>query len=187
MRIPELSIIKNMRKQIGISQSELAKAAGVSQSLIARIESGKIDASYSKVKKIFIALEKLTKGKTLTAESIMSKKVFSISSSKSVKEAAMMMRKNDISQLPVIDGSSVVGSISEKNILESVSKIDLDDLAITPIKEVMEDPFPQLDKRTPLTVISFLLEYNSAVLITDKGRPAGIITKADLLKLFNKH
>jgi DNA-binding transcriptional regulator YiaG len=35
--------LKKIRVQLGITQSELAKAAGVSQSLIAKLESGLVD------------------------------------------------------------------------------------------------------------------------------------------------
>ena len=55
----ELSEVKVIRKKLGLTQGELAKAAGVSQSLIAKIESTKIDPTYSKVKLIFHALESL--------------------------------------------------------------------------------------------------------------------------------
>ena len=62
MRLPEVGLVKTIRKQIGVNQTELAKEARVSQSVIARLESGKIDPSYTKMKKIFSALEKLGKG-----------------------------------------------------------------------------------------------------------------------------
>ena len=50
---PKLNEISKKRKILGLTQSELAKLAGVSQSLIAKLESGKIEPSYTKVKTIF--------------------------------------------------------------------------------------------------------------------------------------
>ena len=44
--------LKKIRVQLGITQSELAKAAGVSQSLIAKLESGLVDPSFSTMKAI---------------------------------------------------------------------------------------------------------------------------------------
>jgi len=44
--------LKKIRVQLGITQSELAKAAGVSQSLIAKLESGLVDPSFSTMKSI---------------------------------------------------------------------------------------------------------------------------------------
>jgi len=57
------------------------------------------------------------------------------------------------------------------------------DLSITTVKDIMNGTFPIIDPDTPLHVISFLLEYNQAVLIKEKGELKGIICKSDLLKL----
>jgi len=184
MRLPELENIKNIRKQAGINQTELAKAANVSQSLIARIESGKIDPSYTKVKKLFASLENMGKGKILTVRDIMNKKVSSIGPTDSVKDAATIMKKKNISQIPVIDNDTVVGSVSEKNIIEKItSEESIDNIALIPVRDVMRDAFPLVDKDSVLSVVSLLLEYYPAVLVTDRGKINGIITKADLLKL----
>lgn len=56
--LPSLDEIAKRRKLLGLTQKQLAKIAGVSQSFIAKIESGKIDPSYSKAKAIFDTLEK---------------------------------------------------------------------------------------------------------------------------------
>lgn len=49
--------IKEQRKRLDLTQNQLAKMAGVSQSLVAKIEAGSIDAAYSKVKRIIETLE----------------------------------------------------------------------------------------------------------------------------------
>ena len=46
---------------MGLTQTDLAKKANVSQSLIAKIESGKIDPTFTKTKKIFETLSYLEK------------------------------------------------------------------------------------------------------------------------------
>jgi predicted transcriptional regulator len=185
MKIPEVEMIKKIRKQINISQIELAEASGVSQSLIARLEAGKTDPSYQNVKKVFDALEKLGKGKIMLAKDIMNKNIVCIEPNLSVKEAAKIMKKKNISQLPIMKHNTVLGSITEKTILEKVaSEESILDLALTPVSEIMTDVFPIVDANTSLTVISFLLDYNHAVMIKEKGELKGIITKADMLKLF---
>ncbi|MBI2575829.1 helix-turn-helix domain-containing protein, partial [Candidatus Woesearchaeota archaeon] len=45
--IPELANIKTLRKKLGLTQSGFAGQVGVSQSLVAKIEAGRIDPSYS--------------------------------------------------------------------------------------------------------------------------------------------
>ncbi|MBI2079314.1 helix-turn-helix domain-containing protein, partial [Candidatus Micrarchaeota archaeon] len=49
MKEIDVSKLGSLRRKLGITQKELAKLAGVSQSLIAKIEMGKIDPAYSKV------------------------------------------------------------------------------------------------------------------------------------------
>jgi predicted transcriptional regulator len=52
-----------------------------------------------------------------------------------------------------------------------------------PIEEIMEESFPQVSEDAPLSLISSLLQTYSAVLVAKKGNVAGIITKADLLRI----
>ena len=74
----ELEEIKKIRKKLGMTQTELANRAGVSQSLIAKIESGRIDPTYTKTKKIFAALSELEKKEEIKAEQLMTAKIISI-------------------------------------------------------------------------------------------------------------
>jgi len=53
----ELSEIKRLRQKVGLSQTALAKKAGVSQAHIAKIESGKVDPRFSTVEKILQCLK----------------------------------------------------------------------------------------------------------------------------------
>ena len=176
----KLSEIKQIRRALGLTQSELARLSGVSQSLITRIESGRVDPAYSKVEKIFDALEKIKKPGELTAKDIMKKNVSSISSKESVIKAARIMKRYNISQLPVVDKSSIVGLVSERGISHTVSeKPKL-------VSEIMEDAPPLVSINTPLDALTHLLDYNYAVLVTDNGKIKGIITRADLLKLVKR-
>ncbi|MBI2971157.1 MAG: CBS domain-containing protein [Candidatus Aenigmarchaeota archaeon] len=183
MRLPELSMIKKLRKQIGVNQTELAKAAGVSQSLVARIELSRVDPSYSNTRNIFLALERLGKGKIRMAKDIMSRKILCAKPNTAVKEAVSLMRRKNVSQLPVLDDDLLVGSVSEKTILDLVTNGGIENVSLTAVKEIMEEPFPVIDENATLSVVSLLLEYNSAIVVTEKGKPKGIVTKSDLLKL----
>ena len=54
----DLTLIKELRKRLGMTQHRLARLSGVSQSLIAKIESGRVDPAYSKAKSIISALQR---------------------------------------------------------------------------------------------------------------------------------
>jgi predicted transcriptional regulator len=101
-----------------------------------------------------------------------------------VEKASMIMRENDFSQLPVFDGERVVGSISETTVLENILRYkDINALKASPVGYLMDEPFPQVDDRTPIDAVLALLKYRYAVLVTKRGKVVGIITKADLLKI----
>ena len=172
----ELEEIKKIRKKLGMTQTELANRAGVSQSLIAKIESGRIDPTYTKTKKIFSALSELEKKEEIKAEQLMTSKIISISSTASVKEAIEKMKKHEISQLPVIDNNKLVGMVSESIILDALlnskSKI---------VREVMQESPPIVSKTTSIQVVSNLLKHYPMVAVSEEGRLVGLITKSDLL------
>ena len=83
----ELEEIKKIRKNLGLTQSELAKRANVSQSIIAKIESGKIDPTFTKTKKIFETLNYLENKEEIKAEELMNKKIVSLTHNESIKQA----------------------------------------------------------------------------------------------------
>jgi predicted transcriptional regulator len=182
--LPQLEEIPQKRRLLGLKQAELAKLAGVSQSLIAKLESGKIDSSYTKVKTIFEALERLEVQTKIQAGKVLHNEVVGVQKNEPVSKVVQLMKSCGYSQLPVFDGNQAVGSISEKTILNQIlAGKDLAQIAKLPTKEVMEEAFPQVDEDAPLSLISSLLQVYSAVLVSNKGRAVGIITKADLLRI----
>ena len=181
---PPLEEIAQKRRLLGLKQAELAKLAGVSQSLIAKLESGKIDSSYTKVKTIFEALERLEVKTKIQAGKVLHNEVVGIQKNEPVSKVVQLMKSHGYSQLPVFDGKQPVGSISEKTILNQIlAGKDLAQIATLPSEEVMEEVFPQVDEDAPLSLISNLLQVYSAVLVSKKGTVVGIITKADLLRM----
>jgi len=172
----ELEEIKKIRKKLGMTQTDLAKRAGVSQSLIAKIESGRIDPTYTKTKKIFSALSDLEKKEEIKAEQLMTAKIISVAPNTSIKDAINKMKKFKISQLPVIDGNKSIGLVSESTILDALLKSKDAD-----IKEIMQESPPIVSKKTSIQVISNLLKHYPIVLVSEEGSLIGLITKSDLL------
>ena len=73
--LAEIAEIKVLRKRHNLTQSQLAKLAGVSQSLIAKLESGMIDPSYTNFRKIYDVLTGLKEEREAKAEEVMSKRI----------------------------------------------------------------------------------------------------------------
>jgi predicted transcriptional regulator len=184
--LPRLEEITKRRRVLDLSQQQLARLAGVSQSLIAKIEAGKTAPSYLKAKAIFDTLEKLQREKEPRAKDLLQPKVIGVEEDETVSKAAAIMNETGFSQLPVFNGENIVGSIAEKTIMDRiVSGTSPRELSNMPVAKVMTEAFPQIDERTPLSLISALLQYHSAVLVMKRGQVTGIITKADLLKVFS--
>jgi predicted transcriptional regulator len=174
----ELNEIKKIRKSAGITQKELAKQANVSQSLIAKIESDKIDPSYSKAKKIFDTLTLITHKSELKAKDIMNKRVISVKSNCTIKEAIRLMKKYEISQLPVID-RHLIGLVSESSIVDHIGGVEKE------VKNIMGEIPPIISKEENINLIAGLLKYSSIVLVMDNGIK-GVITKSDLIRKISK-
>jgi len=173
----DIKDIKRIRLQAELTQSELAERSGVSQSLIAKIESGVIDTSYSNIKKIFGTLDSLKSRHEPLAKDLMKKSVITINSSTTVKQAIDKMRKNAISQIPVMDEGIVVGLISESDLLEVISE----GKNVPNVSSIMKDAPPLVSETASAKVVINLLKFYSIILVGDKGKFKGVIAKADIL------
>jgi len=182
--LPPLEEVARKRRMLNLTQKQLARLAGVSQSLIAKLESRKIDPSYTKVKAILDALERLEIKTEVRAEDVLHDKVVGVQKADAVSKAVRLMAEHGYSQLPVFDGEHPVGSVSEKTMLSQVlAGKDLSHVSTLPVGDIMDEAFPQVGEDAPLSLISGLLQVYPAVLISKKGKVVGIVTKADLLKM----
>jgi predicted transcriptional regulator len=185
--LPSIEELRKMRKSLGISQKELARISGVSQSYIARLEKGEINPAYDKVRKIFEYLNSSgnrARDIDIKAELIMTKDVDTCEMNDSIISALNKMREKGYSQLPVVTSDKrIIGTITESGINDMLIKgTSIESLKHLIIKKVMGNVMPQLDKNSPISMIYPLLKYSNAVLIVDGTELKGIITKADVLK-----
>jgi len=179
----DLAQIGKLRRKLGLTQKELAVFSGVSQSLIAKIESGRIDPAYSKVKQIMAALEQERgrKGEKKKAQDIMSGRIISVTPSDSLGKAIGLMKKEGISQIPVFEGDTCVGSLSDNMLVDWMEKYG-NRLTHVAAGEAMDEAFPSVPLESDVEAVAGLLRFYKAVLVKKKGKAAGIITKADLIK-----
>jgi len=187
MQILKPSEIRAMRMKLGLTQVQMAELAGVTQAYIAKIEAGTADPRASTLEKILKALEKATHEKRVTAEQIMAAPIIAVRPDDRVEKAIRLMESYNISQLPVLDGAAQVGSISEATLMHKISAgEDMFRLVRSSVQEIMEDPFPTIGKDTDADMVYHLLEHAPAILVIDRGKPIGIVAKADILKLIGE-
>lgn len=97
-----------------------------------------------------------------------------------VSHAIERMRKHNISQIPVIDNSGFVGSVNETTLLRKF--LDDKNLNDTPVKEVMQKPFPIVHKNTTLEEVSKQISKENDAVLVDLGEGKyHIITKHDII------
>ena len=170
-------LVKNIvseRKRLGLSQRDLAYRAGVSKSLIGKLETKTNIPNYENVWKIQRALERARKGKGKIAEDFVQRNIVSVEPSDSIDKVAEIMKKNDFSQLPVKKDGDYIGMITSTQLIDikfrggSVDDLDYRNL-------------PMVPHDTPKDDFSRLLRSNSAVLVTRGTDVIGMITAADLL------
>jgi cystathionine beta-synthase len=124
----------------------------------------------------------------LTLLSLLSRKdgetpsVVSIAPGATVRQALRLMTLHDVSQLPVMDGESCVGSVSDWSL--SARSLENTKLLDATVSDVMEAPFPVVDATQSVDAIAKLLsKANPAVLVRSAGRVAGIVTRSDVLQV----
>lgn len=173
--------LKVMRKKANLTQKELAKRANISQSLVARIESGDVDPRVSTLRKILMVFNETTKVKS-SLTLVMHTPVITINSNESIGQGVEIMWKHGISQLPVVENGKVIGSIREETILNKFNQENVKDLLQKSIMLIIEDPFPSVSIDTdPDDALRLLSIGAPAVLVNDHQRMVGIITKIDLI------
>ena len=125
--------------------------------------------------------EKATLGQLLGAKGGEIPALVSTAPGASVRQALGLMGLHDVSQLPVMDGASCVGSVSESVL--SVRGLEDTKVLERTVSDVMDPPFPVVDATTPVeAAIKLLGKNNSAVLVRDHGTVQGILTRSDLLR-----
>lgn len=172
----DINNLKKIRISLGLTQNEFSKKANVSQSLIAKIESNRVDPTYSKVKQIEEALNLLSSKKEPPIDNLMTKIIITAKPSDKAIDVIKLMSSKNVSQIPILDGHNVVGLISESSALENFEK-----LKNSSAKDIMSEAPPIISFDTRIAVISDLLKHYPIVLVKKKGILNGVITKSDLL------
>jgi predicted transcriptional regulator len=179
-QLPRPEDIKRMRKDARLTQVGLAKLARVSQSLIARIESGTVDPRISTLRRVLEVINQSNIGKAprSTVSQVMCSPVISVQATDSVRSAIEVMEKDGVSQLPVIKDGAIVGTVSEATIVRhfgenvynsTVNEIMDESMAVVPPSTGVDEAYELMSRGYP------------AVLVVDKGKIVGIVTKIDLI------
>ncbi|HET9251542.1 MAG TPA: cystathionine beta-synthase [Candidatus Eisenbacteria bacterium] len=110
--------------------------------------------------------------------------IVSVTYDEPASRALALIREFNISQIPVLKDGKVVGAVTEGALLTKV----LDGTANpeTRLEYLIEKALPTVSLHEHLPrVMKLLVERNAAVVVDDSGRPAGVITRFDLIEYIN--
>ncbi|NWG11324.1 CBS domain-containing protein [Candidatus Bathyarchaeota archaeon] len=170
------ALLKKLRTDAGLTQEKLAELVGVSQAHIAKIEQGKVDPRLSTINKI---LQVFTVGKKTKCKDIMTEGVLLAKPNNSILKVSEVMVRHAISQMPVIEGSRIVGTITEERIIKNLCS----NIAEKKVKDIIGPPLPMVFEETPIDNVRILLRKHQGVLVVRGKAIVGIITRSDFLKI----
>jgi len=108
-----------------------------------------------------------------------SQEVFVVSQTESVRHVISRMKTHGISQLPVVDGTKLVGAVAEVDLLRYlVSGEHSLDTAIT---SLVESDYSTVSQQTKLELVQGVLNHARMAVVTEGDRVVGVITKIDLI------
>ncbi len=117
--------------------------------------------------------------------SLLNKKLhlITIQMDSSPKEAITLMRKYHISQLPVLSGKKLAGTICERILMQKMYgslKVPVS------LEEIMDKEYITLPRDTSLSQLGSALVRKEMVIVLDKkGKPVDVLTRIDLLSHLN--
>lgn len=99
-----------------------------------------------------------------------------------IREVLRLMKQHDISQLPVLDGANVVGTVFENNLLNFILANPLENPDKT-AKEIMSEPMAFVPANTSIKMLNkYFTEKSGGILTKDEGEKYHVITKFDLIR-----
>ena len=163
--LPELNTIKIIRTNLGLSQKQLAKECGISGAMLNQIEKNNAKPSYDTAKKIFEFLDTMQYKNQKKAGEICTKPVFSLKQSDTLDDAIREMKKREISQIPIFDGNTCKGMITEDGII----RINPDSFnRSTRLSRILEAEPPIVSSNHPANTLKHIIRISKCILASEK-------------------
>ena len=102
-----------------------------------------------------------------------------------VKQIIMRMKEHGISQVPVLDGTKIMGLVNERDLLQFFMTQDAKlDGEVGPL---VDTQFSTVDMATPVATLSGLFNQSPVMLVVENRELKAVITKIDLIEYMAKH
>ncbi len=102
-----------------------------------------------------------------------------------VRKALDLLGEHNVSQLPVLDRGTSVGSVEESDLMSAV--LQNPNLFDSPVKSLMNSAFPQVEADEPINeAIRYLSKKHPAVLVKEGDAVMGIVTRFDVIEYMSR-
>jgi len=99
-----------------------------------------------------------------------------------IHQAINLMQVYGVSQLPVLEGDRMIGSLDERTLMRRL--LEAAHCLWGEVYNYLQPPLPSLEEETAVEELYRLLKADTpAVIITRGGVPVGIVTPADVVAL----
>ncbi len=133
----------------------------------------------------FLIPEKVTMRFVIKGKSKNLPQLVSVHSSATIQHAFELIKQFDISQIPVIDNGKSVGSIDDGDLMSAV--LENSALLDKPVSQIMKPTYPIIGIEAPIEhAIELLTKKNSAVIIEENKKIAGIVTRYDVIEYMSR-
>jgi cystathionine beta-synthase len=134
----------------------------------------------------FLTPEKVTARYVLESKGTHAAKLVAVDPMMVVRKALDLIKENDISQLPVLDGGAAVGALVDHELMSAI--LERPALVDSPVKAIMGPSFPivNLDSQIEDVVKLMTSKKNSAVLVEENHTISGILTRYDVIEFMGK-
>lgn len=121
---------------------------------------------------------------TRTARQIMSFPVVSVGANESIRAVGDKLSRFHLNTLPVVENGRLVGLVNRPIIDRAISH----HLEALPVKEYMITDFATATPSTSLEKVQKIIveDRQSLLPVLEEGRPIGVITRTDILRLFRQ-
>lgn len=110
------------------------------------------------------------------------KQFLAVDPAATVRAAFKLMKDHDVSQLPVVNGAEIVGSVTENAVLNHLLENPIQH-AESRVDQIMSDPFPVVKEDLPIRkLLQFINKNQSAVIAEDRSGFRHILTEYDIIQ-----
>jgi len=112
------------------------------------------------------------------------REVVSVQVDDAIRDVAALMREHGVSQVPVLDGGSVAGIVTEAGVLSHL--LDHPGASAEPVGEIVVNSYSAVEADTRISVLADMFTRVKMALVMERGVLVNVVTKIDLIDYVSK-